>query len=185
MRFLTQLDTDMGRAAESYERIRRTLIKFFAWQGLGAAEDWADVVLNRVIRKVDEGETLRDIPTYCHGIARMVLLEARKHPENRAEELESVTPAKLVVREQPTTDERDAWLQHCLKELPAESRHLILQYYTDQRRAKIDNRVALADQLGIPLSALRNRAQRIRARLEKCIYQHLKKTPSPDIKMQK
>lgn len=184
MRFLTQLDTDMGRAAESYERIRRTLIKFFAWQGLGAAEDWADVALNRVIRKIDEGETLRDIPMYCHGVARMVLLEARKHPENRAEELENVAPAKLIAQEQPTTDDREVWLRNCLKELPPESRHLILQYYTDQRRAKIDNRVTLADQLGIPLAALRNRAQRIRARLEKCIHQHLKKTETPpDIKI--
>lgn len=182
MRFLTQLDTDMGRAAESYERIRRTLIKFFAWQGLGAAEDWADVVLNRVIRKVDEGEMLRDIPTYCHGIARMVLLEARKHPESRAEELESVTPAKLIAQERPVADEREAYLQRCLKELPAESRHLILQYYADQRRAKIDNRVILAEQLGIPLNALRNRAQRIRDRLEKCIHQQLampKKNDAP------
>ncbi len=33
---------------------------------------------------------------------------------------------------------------------------MILGYYEDERRNKIDNRQAMADQLGIPLNALAN-----------------------------
>ena len=57
----------------------------------------------------------------------------------------------------------------CLNELPTESNQLILQYYEDERRVKINNRQAMADRLGIPLNALRSRVQRIRDKLEQCI----------------
>jgi hypothetical protein len=32
----------------------------------------------RVIRTLDEGDTIRDAATYCHNVARLVLLEALK-----------------------------------------------------------------------------------------------------------
>jgi DNA-directed RNA polymerase specialized sigma24 family protein len=53
--------------------------------------------------------------------------------------------------------------------LPVESLQLILQYYSDEKREKINRRLAMAERLGIPLNALRSRAQRIRNRLEECV----------------
>ena len=53
--------------------------------------------------------------------------------------------------------------------LPAESRTLILEYYQDQRRLKIDRRIRLAAELGLTAQALRSRAQRVRDRLERCV----------------
>ena len=159
-RFLVGLDPDSDRAGEKYESLRLTLMKFFDWRGAHFPEELADETINRVIRKLDEGETIRDLPTYCHGVARLVLLEKLKGPENKRADFETLPPAALVAPERP---------ERCLKELPAESRQLILQYYSDEKREKISRRLAMAERLGIPLNALRSRAQRIRNRLEECV----------------
>jgi hypothetical protein len=44
-----------------------------------------------------------------------------------------------------------------------------MDYYQAERRAKIELRQQLAEKLDIPLNALRIRAHRIRATLEKCV----------------
>lgn len=167
-KFLARLDADEERAGARYEALRLALVKFFDWQGVALAEDLADEALNRVARKIDEGEALRDVPSYCHGVARLVLLEYRKSSVHRRVALEDVTPVAPPV-EIVEPDERRACLEECLRELPVESRQLILRYYQDDRQQKIDARAALAAQLGIPLNALRSRAQRIRDRLEQCV----------------
>ncbi len=173
--FLARLDADPDRAGEKYESLRLTLIKFFDWRGAHFPEECADETLNRVIRKIDEGETIRDIPTYCHGVARLVLLEKLKSPDSRRTDIEDLSPAALVAPEPEEKDDKHECFEWCLKELPVESRQLILQYYSDEKREKIDRRQALARRLGIPLNALRSRAQRIRNRLEDCVNGCVKK----------
>jgi DNA-directed RNA polymerase specialized sigma24 family protein len=168
-RFLACLDPDSDRAGEKYESLRLTLMKFFDWRGAHFPEDCADETINRVIRKIDEGDTIRDIPTYCQGVARMVLLEKLKGPENRRTDFEELPPARLVAPDPEEKDERQDCFEACLKELPGESRQLILQYYSDEKRDKINRRLTMAERLGIPLNALRSRAQRIRNRLEECV----------------
>ena len=170
VRFLACLDSDSDRAGEKYESLRLALMKFFDWRGAHFPEECADETFNRVIRKIDEGETIRDIPTYCHGVARLVLLEKLKGPESRRADIEELSPAALVAPEPEEGDEKMECFEQCLKELPLESRQLILQYYSDEKREKINCRLALAGRLGIPLNALRSRAQRIRNRLEECVH---------------
>jgi len=48
---------------------------------------------------------------------------------------------------------------------------LILRYYQGEQRAKIENRRALAERLGLTINALRIRASRIRSRLEACVIE--------------
>jgi DNA-directed RNA polymerase specialized sigma24 family protein len=79
-----------------------------------------------------------------------------------------VSPPLPVEDDDEESDARDCF-DACLDSLPADSRDLILRYYVDERRAKIDGRVELAKTLGITSAALRSRAQRIRDRLEKCV----------------
>jgi DNA-directed RNA polymerase specialized sigma24 family protein len=167
-RFLACLDPDSDRAGQKYESLRLTLIKFFDWRGAHSPDELADETINRVIRKVDGGDAIRDVPTYCHGVARMVLLESLKGPESRRADFEELPPAALVAPDPEKQDDRLDCFEQCLKELPLESRQLILQYYVDEKRGKINRRLAMAERLGIPLNALRSRAQRIRNRLEKC-----------------
>jgi DNA-directed RNA polymerase specialized sigma24 family protein len=46
---------------------------------------------------------------------------------------------------------------------------LVLQYYQEEKGAKIEHRRAMAERLGIPLNALRIRAHRIRVALRDCV----------------
>ena len=66
-------------------------------------------------------------------------------------------------------DALPACFERCLAALPAETRTLVLDYYVDDRRAKIEHRRRLAVSLGLSESALRNRVQRVRNRLERCV----------------
>jgi DNA-directed RNA polymerase specialized sigma24 family protein len=168
-RFLNCLDSDFDRAGAKYESLRLVLMKFFDWRGALFPEECADETINRIIRKIDEGETIRDISTYCYGVARLVFLEKLKSAESKRVDLEELSPAVLVAPGPEERDERLECFERCLRELPLESRQLILQYYSNEGRAKIDGRRALAQRMSIPLNALRNRAQRIRDRLEGCV----------------
>lgn len=168
-RFLSCLDANPDHAGRKYEAIRQKLVKIFDWRGARFPEECADETINRVVRKLEYGQAIQDIPTYCQGVARLVFLEELKKAENRQvslDELKSVPVAPAI--QEDDTDQRRCF-ERCLNDLPIESRQLILKYYEDERRVKINNRQAIADQLGIPLAALRNRVQRIRDKMELCI----------------
>jgi DNA-directed RNA polymerase specialized sigma24 family protein len=172
-RFLSCLDANPDRAGRKYETIRQKLVKIFDWRSARFPEECADETLNRVVRKLEYGQQIRDIPSYCQGVARLVFLEELKKAENRQVSLDHLKSVPVV----PIIPEDDSAQQNCfsrcLGELPIESRQLLLQYYEDERRVKINNRQAMADQLGIRLAALRSRVQRIRDKLEQCIAQCL------------
>ena len=110
-----------------------------------------------------------DIRGFALGIARLVLLEQARSPQLRQDQLDEqrIGPAPAVDRD-PEPRLHDC-LETCLASLPADARTLILEYYQDQRRQKIDRRVRLATQLGLSANALRSRAQRVRDRLERCV----------------
>jgi DNA-directed RNA polymerase specialized sigma24 family protein len=166
--FLSHLDGDPDKAGEKYEAIRLRRVKFFDWRGAHFPDQLADETINRVIRKLESGEALQEIELYCLGVARLVFLESLRAPDFLNVGLEQAHGVASVKAADPP-GERHECFSRCLGELPLESRQLIFSYYKDDRRVKIDNRQALADRLGIPLNALRSRAQRIRNRLERCI----------------
>src|SRR5512138_898422 len=87
-RLLAHLDPERERAGEKYETLRLTLMKFFDWRGAHFPDEYADETLNRVARRIESGETIRDIATYCHGVARMIFLEALRRPEHKKLSLE-------------------------------------------------------------------------------------------------
>lgn len=171
VRFLACLDSDVERAGERYEEIRLRLVKFFDWRGSYFPEECADETINRVIRKLDSGENLRDIETYCLGVARLVFLESLRRPEHRQIDINQA--ADIAAPSKSSTSEQERCFERCLNALAPESRLLILEYYKDEERQKINNRQNLADRLGLSLNALRSRTQRIRERLEKCVTQCL------------
>jgi DNA-directed RNA polymerase specialized sigma24 family protein len=147
-------------------------VKFLDWRGAPFPEELVDETFDRVMRKLEDGETIRDLPIYCHGMARLVFLQSLEHPGNKRVGLEELS--MIAIPEPDVTDVRRECLNHCLRQLPAENRELIIEYYRKDGRHKIDHRVAMAQRLGIPLSALRSRAQRIRDKLERCIMRRLK-----------
>jgi DNA-directed RNA polymerase specialized sigma24 family protein len=173
-RFLACLAADAEIAGQQYERLHFKLVKFFDWQGAHFPEECADETLNRVVRKVEAGEVIRDIFAYCQGVARLVFLETLKHPENKKVSLDEVQAVAAASAPPEDADQRSQCFADCLRQLPAANQQLILAYYKEEKRHKIDNRQALAERLGIPLNALRSRAQRLRNKLEACVNRCVK-----------
>jgi DNA-directed RNA polymerase specialized sigma24 family protein len=167
-RFLCCLADDPEQAGKKYEVIRQKLVKIFDWRGVRFPDECADETINRVARKLEAGQSIRDVATYCQGVARLVFLETLKRADHRQVSLDELTSDAAHPPLPEYDDGRMHCFEKCLEELPLESRQLVLKYYQDDRRAKIDNRQAMADLLKIPLNALRSRVQRIRNRLEQC-----------------
>jgi DNA-directed RNA polymerase specialized sigma24 family protein len=170
-RLLDRLDPDRERAADRYEELRRILVRFFEWGGAPFPQEHADETFDRVSRKLAEGIAIENIGGYSYRVARLVLLETRKGPESRWTPLEAnsgvaatATPSETAAKEM-----RLACLDDCLRELPDQSRDLIIGYYQDHQHGRIEGRRKLAERLGLRGVALANRAQRLRDRLERCV----------------
>ena len=170
-KLLSCLSPDRDEAANRYELLRRKLIRFCESNGTSSAEDGADEIINRVIRKIDEGASITNVFAYAFGDARMILKEFWKERE-RASSVEKelhATPESSSAPDGDSDDARMRCFDSCLEGLSNDSRKLILDYYREDRRAKIDLRKELATQLSIPLNALRIRAHRVRKGLEQCV----------------
>jgi DNA-directed RNA polymerase specialized sigma24 family protein len=165
---LTLLDSDRNRAAEQYELLHRKLVRFFEYRGAAAPPDVADLTLDRVMRKIEAGEEIKDIGNYCFGVAKLILLECARLASrfDTAEEAALVDITTQNVNPEP--DQMRGCFDECLRALPADAQHLIVEYYSEDRSAKIEARRRLAEKLAIPLAGLRLRAHRIRAKLESC-----------------
>ena len=79
---LSSLAPDRDVAARRYLEVRKNLVRLFEWRGCSTPEEYADEAINRCAKKIGEGEQIRDVATYCIGIARMLLLEmSRERPK--------------------------------------------------------------------------------------------------------
>jgi DNA-directed RNA polymerase specialized sigma24 family protein len=171
-KFLARLDPDPARAGEKYEALREALVRFLDWRGAPFPDEFVDETFNRVTRKMEEGEAIRDVPNYCHSVARLVFLQWLERSGKKRVEFEELST--MAIPEPDLSDLRRESLNHCLRSLPAENRELIVEYYRKDGRQKNDHRAAMAERLGITLNALWSRAQRIRENLERCIIRRLK-----------
>ena len=162
---LTWLDADREVAGKKHEQIRHKLIKMFIGRGCPDPEELAAETLSRVTRKVqDIADTYEGDPLhYCYKVGYLVYLESiRKRPQ----------PLPMPPPDPPEQVEREYdCLEQCMKRLQPGDRDLVLQYYQQDKRAKIDHRKELADRLGIALNALRIRAHRIRLNLRRCMLE--------------
>ena len=170
---LSRLAADGGDAA-AYEALRRRLIQFFRLHVPSDADDLADVVLDRLARRIHEGTDVASVPSYALGIARMVLHEARARAARRR--VAEVDPTLLP--DENGGDAREievalAALSQCLDAAGADARKLILDYYGADGASRIALRQRLAGERGISLNALRNRALRLREALEDCVRRRL------------
>lgn len=160
---LAWLDPAREEAGRKYEEIRVRLIKIFACRGCCEPEDLADETINRVSKKLTEIESSYsgDPALYFYGVANKVHLEYLRHRP---------VPVPSPPHEPPDDLEKEyECLERCIQRLTPDNRRLVLQYYQEEKRAKIDHRKQLAEQLGIALNALRIRAYRIRAALQECV----------------
>jgi DNA-directed RNA polymerase specialized sigma24 family protein len=174
---LAALDPDRERAGSHYRELLQQLLKFFEWQCSRRPDEQADEVIDRIVRKLAEGEQIANLPAYAYGVAKLLLLEVRretdreekahaqllrvlKHQEDYAEEDR---------REQDEAERQQDCFAKCMATLTEKNREIILTYYAGDGHSRIEGRRKLAVGLGTDLNALRVRAHRIRARLEECV----------------
>lgn len=169
-KLLNRFSPDRDEAGRQYEVMRVKLRRFFEWHSCLASEELVDETINRVARRIDEGENILNLKGYFSTVGRLVFMESLRERDRTSVGLDTIPE---VPAEAPLEDEqkerRLRCLDTCLDRLPIESRTLILKYYVYERRAKIGLRKQLADGLGIPMNALRIRAYRLRIGLERCV----------------
>ena len=172
-RLLLRLDPDVDRAALEYEQLRRTLVRFFDWRGGWPPDECADETLDRLARKLQD-VVVDNIRQYARGIARLVLLERRRHLVASLTDADANLAAARAATPADGPDDaerlRDCF-DRCLDGFPDSSRALVIDYYAEERTGKIVNRRRLASTLGLSDNALRSRVQRLRDRLEQCVHE--------------
>ena len=177
-RLLAWLDDGVESNGERYLEMRRRLVAYFDRRNRPGADELADETFNRVASTLEKTGLIATRPParYCYVIAKYVLLEdiRRQNRHVPLDETWNADVARGAVRLGPdeaviVREQRLDCLDRCLQELKPEQRDLIVEYYADVRRQKIERRRALAARLGVTMNGLGIRAWRIRESLMTCV----------------
>jgi DNA-directed RNA polymerase specialized sigma24 family protein len=168
-RLLVAFSGDRETAGQKYLEIRNNLTRFFEWRGCSFPEDHADETINRMAKRVAEGEEILNHSGYAIGVARLLLLEINKGRQREQSALAEISAAPEAYTPDDDDETRLTCLRSCLQTLSPDNRELILQYYHGEKGEKIENRKKLLDRLGIPVNTLRMRALRLREKLQSCV----------------
>jgi DNA-directed RNA polymerase specialized sigma24 family protein len=168
-RLLDALGPDAAAASVEYEELRRRLIHFFDWRGSLTPDVQADETLDRVARKLEQGEVVANIRSYTRAVAGHVFQEAERRRARERAALETAARMTEAVRPPDQADMRLPCLKTCLADLPQENRELLVLYYEGEGRCHLTERKSLAARLGLTYAALKARAHRARGLLEECL----------------
>ncbi|HEY6806880.1 MAG TPA: hypothetical protein VI306_25110 [Pyrinomonadaceae bacterium] len=173
---LDWLDPDREVAAEKYLQLRQGLEKIFLWEHSLDPEGLTDQAIDRVVKNIQElRQTYTGDPQrYFFGVAKKLIWEHRRFIKNQTT-LDDSAAEKPSETQDEILEMRQDCLDSCLNTLKPEQRKLILSYYEDTKRAKIEHRAKLANELGLSPETLRVRTSRIRVSLNQCIKQCLRK----------
>jgi RNA polymerase sigma factor (sigma-70 family) len=176
-RMLRWLDPDVELAGRKYEQIHSVLSTVFRTNGFADAEGLADDTILRVIIKLPEIEKTYsgDPALYFSGVAWRICQESRRR-QNLSRKVygEYDYYQQLRASSQPDLDEesddpRERCFYKCLQGLKSDDCEMLLTYYRDEKREKINTRKRLAQRLGVTTGNLRVRRYRIYNSLLECI----------------
>lgn len=171
---LAQLGPDPQQAGLRYERLRERLILYFLRHLLDSPEDLADLAIDRLARRLMEGEQVASLEGYALGIARFILkeqaaLQMRKTQSNEYL-LQNVLDRNLTQdKEAYLRDQQLDAMERCLSTLPSEEVELLNTYYLVEQKQRIRVRRTLAENLSLTPAALRRRIFGICRGLRACI----------------
>jgi DNA-directed RNA polymerase specialized sigma24 family protein len=174
---LGTLSPDRDVAGQTYETIRAGLLRFFARRVGAEAESLVDQTIDRVCRRIHEGEVVERAGPYFLAVARNVLREHVKTARRRESLAVAAATEDADIRAVSTAHENVQPHQvHCLREclhrLTIDERALVQQYYgvSGSEGTIRQRRTTLAQQMGITPGNLRVRAHRVRRRMEACYH---------------
>lgn len=169
-KLLNWLNSDRELAGIKYEAIRQRLVKVFTLRGCQIAEELADSTIDIVIEKMDSlTESYEGDPAlYFYGVGKKVLSRFFKTPQ-----LEVSSDPQFIQEdfEDENTIRKHDCLEKCLEKLTDEQRKLIIAYYQNDKREKINHRKLLASERGMTPDRLRINIHRIKNTIEKCVRQ--------------
>lgn len=176
-RLLAWLDDGTESHGERYLEVRQRLVAYFDRRNRPGPDDLADETLDRVARTLEQSGVIATRPParYCYVIARFVLLEDIRRERRHVGLDETRVSVGVAARVGDTAEDRALHeqrldcLDRCMEQLKPEQRALILDYYRDTRRQKIERRRELANRLAITMNALAIRACRIRDAMLTCM----------------
>jgi DNA-directed RNA polymerase specialized sigma24 family protein len=162
-KFMAWLAPTEEEAGRKYQEIHRCLTAIFVRRGYSDAEDLADEAIDRVIRRIardDSFEGTERIP-YFVRVAYYLHLErqSKKRPP----------PPPPLTDTAEEREQADRCLELCLNHLEPRERELLLQYYRDDKRARIDGHKRLAEEWGLAVEALRLKVHRLKVKLRPCL----------------
>ena len=169
-KLLAAFASDRDEAGKYYEKTRVKLLRYFERHDITDGDRYVDETLDRVMRRLDEGEVIGNITAYIYTVASFVRLEAWKQQEQMRNAASEIQRTAVVIHQHDTDpNPRQLCFDACLRKLPLETRILIRDYYSEEGSLKIKLRKQMAQRLGIRLNALRIRAHKIRISLETCV----------------
>jgi RNA polymerase sigma factor (sigma-70 family) len=170
--FLSWLDPDRDVAGKKYEAIRHELIRKFNGRQCRVSEELADQTFDRVIRRLPAiiDSYQGDPSAYIYASARSVFFD---HLEKGWSPLPEDLPDKTPLRDDDQEERRSECQDMCVSQLAPDDRTLVLQYYREDKQAKIDHRRRLAEALGIEIETMRTRMHRLRSQLRRCVQECL------------
>jgi RNA polymerase sigma factor (sigma-70 family) len=168
---LCWLDADREAAGRKYESIRLRLIKIFLARKCCGAEELADETIDRVTGKINQliGVYKGEPELYFYAVARNVIFENQRQKPPAELSTNLAQPENNEIDETDESSVHRRCLDKCLGKLPAEKKQFILEYYQGEKSVKLERRRRMAEKEGISNHVLRNRALRLRARLQKCV----------------
>lgn len=175
-KFLEWLDEGTDSDGKKYLEMRQKLVNFFDRKNCSNPDELADETLNRVARRLqEEGKIETETPAkYCYVTARFVFMESLRDANNKQISIDEVLYNQIDKSsdEKHLSDQKEKMLrclEECASKLESINRELIFRYYYGKEREKIENRRALAQELGLTINALTIRLCRIRGKLEDCV----------------
>lgn len=185
-KMLRWLDADLEVAGEKYEKVRSKLIKLFKWRNVIPEEEYADITINRVTRRIGESTdvTAENPYSYFHGTALNVIREywrgQLKHKHTDIDTTDQTAFAVGDAEEELERREDEAFeqrrfgcMRECINGLPADTRDMMLSYHHGDN--KKESRKLLSTRLGIDMNVLRIRICRIRDSLKGCVGKCIKR----------
>jgi DNA-directed RNA polymerase specialized sigma24 family protein len=172
-RLLAWLDDGQDSQGARYIEMRDRLVSYFDRRNRPAPDVLADETFDRVSRTLEDSGRIMVTPParYCYVVARFVLLEDIRRTKRQVafDERRSMFPMAPQHNPDDRTERSLECLSACLGQLKPDDRDLIVEYYRDAKRERIDRRRAIASTLGISMNALGIRTWRLRAGLQTCV----------------
>jgi hypothetical protein len=183
-RLLAWLDHDREVAASKYLEIHQRMSLLFRLKGCYCPEDLADTVVDRVAKRLDRAELMRNV--YGEHIrvflafTKFVFLEHLNerpvHFSLLPDDATDGTPSTNV-EQSANTENRQQCLDICLQRLAIDDRELLPLYYRYPPGEKIAHRKKLVQDLKTTRNALTLKVSRLRTSVADCVKRCVQNAP--------